>query len=247
MTSWMSPTSSSEATNLLLHRGHVSGEVRVEVAFTGNGIDLAERSDDSRATEAAVTRLSDILGVPVVRMRQVHGVQVHHVVRGSDGSFGPVPEADALVTTEPGVALLARSADCVPVLLADTSVGVVGAVHAGRVGFDRGVVGRCVEHMRELGAVDLQAWVGPAACGSCYEVPAEMRDDVASRHPVASSTTSWGTPALDVPAGVAAELRALGVQVDELGPCTIEDARTFSHRREQGRAGRSGALVWVAA
>ncbi len=247
MTTWMSPISSSEATNVLLHRDRVSGEVQVEVAFTGNGIDLAERPDDPRATEAAVTRLADVLSVPVVRMRQVHGVDVHQVVRGADGSFGPVPEADALVTVERGVALMARSADCVPVVLADATTGVVGAVHAGRVGFDLGVVGRCVQLMRDLGAGRLRAWVGPAACGSCYEVPAEMRDDVASRHPAAASTTSWGTPALDVPAGVVAELRALDVEVTELGPCTIEDERTFSHRREQGRAGRSGALVWVAA
>lgn len=244
---WMSPTSSSEVTDLFLLRDPVGGAAQVEVAFTGTGVDLAERPEAPGAVERSVDLVAGRIGVPVSRMRQVHGVAVHRVVRRADGSLDlDVPEADALVTTERGVALMARSADCVPVLLADLDGGVLGAVHAGRVGFDGGVVPAAMAAMRELGATDLRAWVGPAICGSCYEVPASMRDEVAKRHPAAAATTSWGTPALDVVGGVVAQLDEAGVATELVGGCTYTDATTWSYRRQGVEAGRMGALVWSA-
>jgi len=235
-------------TDLFLRRDPVGGSAQVEVALTGTGIDLAERPEAPGAVERAVALVEERIGVPVARMRQVHGVAVHRVVRRADGSLDlDVPEADALVTTERGVALMARSADCVPVLLADVDAGVLGAVHAGRVGFDHGVVPAAVAAMCELGARDVRAWVGPAICGSCYEVPAEMRDEVAARHPAAAATTtSWGTPALDVVGGVVAQLDEAGVTAELVGGCTYTDESTWSYRRQGADAGRMGALVWSA-
>ncbi|MFC6153279.1 polyphenol oxidase family protein [Nocardioides yefusunii] len=244
MTTWTSPTSSSEDADLYLHRDRVSGAVQVEVAFTSNMIDVAERPQEPGAVEAALAVLEESLTVPVARMRQVHGIGVHEV-RLVDGRPTEVPEADALVTTERGVALMTRSADCVPVLLADVTNGVIGALHAGRVGFDDGVVPAAVEAMRELGAEEITAWLGPAACGRCYEVPAEMRADVAGRHPAAWTETRVGTPALDVVGGVREQLVDEDVDVLDLPICTMEDERTFSHRRQQGAAGRAAGLVWM--
>ena len=66
-------------------------------------------------------------------------------------------------------------ADCTPVLLADPEAGVVGAVHAGRPGMVSGIVDVAVARMRELGARDISAVVGPSVCGRCYEVPEELR------------------------------------------------------------------------
>src|ERR1700727_2269779 len=82
------------------------------------------------------------------------------------------------LATAIGLALAVVTADCVPVLLADARAGVAAAVHAGRVGAQRGVVMRAVEAMRKLGAQvgDISALLGPAASGRNYEVPAAMAD-----------------------------------------------------------------------
>ena len=113
----MCPTSSNETVGLLMRRVPLEAATQVEVALTGTGIDVAERPDETGVLQAALSRLRTALEVPVVRMHQVHGNHVH-LVRSADE---PVPEADALVTTERGVALMARSADCAPILLADVA------------------------------------------------------------------------------------------------------------------------------
>ncbi len=91
------------------------------------------------------------------------------------------PSCDAVVTRSSEVALAVLVADCVPVLLSGTG-GVVAAVHAGRPGLVAGVVPRTLDVMRELGAGEVDAVVGPSVCGRCYEVPEAMRD-VAARGP----------------------------------------------------------------
>ncbi len=138
---------------------------------------------------------------------------------------------------------MVRVADCVPVLLADPVVGVIGAAHAGRNGLAEGVVPACVEEMRLLGATHLEAWVGPHICGSCYEVPAELRDEVAAIEPVTATTTSWGTPALDIGAGVTAQLERLGVTVTDVSRCTLESADLYSYRRDGSRSGRLAGVI----
>jgi YfiH family protein len=180
----------------------------------------------------------------MVRMRQVHGNDVAVVDRAwLDARPAEPPRVDALVTDVPGVALVVRVADCVPLLLADPGRGVIGAVHAGRPGLVAGVVPAAVGAMRDLGAEELVAWIGPHICGRCYEVPDAMRADVAAVVPEAFAETSWGTPAVDVGAGVVAQLRTAGAEVLDAATCTREDERLFSHRRHE--SGRLAGLVWV--
>lgn len=211
---------------------------RVEVAFTDAALDLQEGPD----LDATLARLSADLGVTALaRLHQVHGADVATV---GDAS-APVPEADGAVTTAPGVALVVRVADCVPVVLADPGAGVVGIAHAGRRGVELDVVTRTVERMRALGATEVRAWVGPHVCGRCYEVPAAMRDEVAARVPATYAETSWGTPALDLGAGVAAQLDAAGVPTTVVAGCTLEDERLHSYRRDGAAAGRLAGLVWL--
>jgi copper oxidase (laccase) domain-containing protein len=82
-------------------------------------------------------------------------------------------------------------------------------------------------------------------CGRCYEVPEEMRDEVAAAVPAARSETSWGTPALDLGAGITDQLVASGVDVVHVEGCTLEDERFPSYRRDGERAGRFAGLVWL--
>ncbi len=173
-------------------------------------------------------------------MRQVHGCDVA-TVHGPSRT-GDDPTCDAIVTSDPSVALAVLVADCAPVLLWDCTAGWVGAVHAGRVGFVSGAVSSCVARLRSRGAKDLQALVGPSICGRCYEVPAQMREEASAVQPSAHAMSWTGTPAIDLAAGVIAQLRDLGVPVQWLPGCTRESSELFSHRAHSN-AGRFAALV----
>ena len=181
----------------------------------------------------------------VVWMNQVHGADVA-VVEGPWGS-SDIPSVDAVVTARRGLALAVLTADCTPVLLADPVAGIAGAAHAGRPGMVAGVVPAAVRAMVELGAdpARIVARTGPAVCGRCYEVPADMRADVAAVEPAAYAETSWGTPAVDVTAGALAQLDRLGVRDREQSPvCTRESGDHFSYRRDR-TTGRLASYVWL--
>ena len=216
---------------------------RVEVAFTDSTLDLQGLRPGFADALAA---LEDEAGVRFARLNQVHGDAVHRVTDApAAGPLDDVPTADAQVSALAGVGLMVRVADCVPVVLADACHGVLGGVHAGRQGVALDVVSRTVEAMRELGAVDIRAWIGPHVCGRCYEVPSEMRDQVVARVPETLAETSWGTPALDLGAGVRAQLERGGVTVVQVPGCTLEDSSLHSYRRDGSGAGRGAGLVWL--
>ena len=186
----------------------------------------------------------------LAQLSQVHGNVV--AVVGEDGPRHDVQGhlhavGDALVTTQPGVSLMVRAADCVPVLFADESRTVVGAAHCGRPGLVAGIVAATVTALRGLGAARLTAWVGPSVCGRCYEVPPELQDAVAAVEPVSRATTSWGTPSLDVAAGVRAQLERDEVEVVDLSRCTLESPDLFSYRRDGARSGRQAAMIRISA
>jgi polyphenol oxidase len=199
--------------------------------------------DDPVAVESNRSLVAGAMGVRADRLlfvRQVHGPDVVEVDGpwGSDGA----PEADGMVTTEPGLALGALVADCTPVLLADPAKGVIGAVHAGRPGMTKGVVGVAVARMRDLGASDIHAVVGPSVCARCYEVPEALRAEAAARSPESAAVSWTGTPAIDVAAGVVAQLASAGATVHWVAGCAREDDRLFSYRRD-GRTGRYAGVV----
>ncbi|MCR6491260.1 peptidoglycan editing factor PgeF [Cellulomonas sp. P24] len=213
------------------------------------GLDLATHvGDDTAAVARNRQLLESRIGAPIAWADQVHGAEAH-VVTGPPGDpLRPVARADALVTGSAEVAVGVLVADCVPVLLADPVARVVSALHAGRRGLVSGVVQNAVAAMRDLGADPgrLRAAIGPCVCGACYEVPADMRDDVASTVPAAHAETSWGTPSLDLPAGVAAVLDACGVRdVQRVERCTMSDAQFFSHRLSTRRGEPTGRFAGV--
>lgn len=187
-------------------------------------------------------RLAAWAGMPVRIHRQVHGT-------GVASAADPVRDAD-VVLAGPGRAASVLAADCMPVLLADPVAGVAAAAHAGRVGLAAGVLQAAVAAMAARGAdpARVRAVVGPSVCGRCYEVPAAMRDEVDRLVPGTAARTRAGTPALDLPAGAVAVLRATGVaSVEVLGICTAQDDRFFSHRGDGGARTPTGRTAGVVA
>ncbi|MCQ4148441.1 peptidoglycan editing factor PgeF [Rhodococcus qingshengii] len=205
--------------------------------------------DDPAAVDANRRRLAREIGVEpdhLVWMEQIHSRNVTVVTEPADEV---IPVTDALVTTVPGLALATLSADCVPVLLSDEEAGVIAAVHAGRIGARIGIVPRVLAEMVRQGAdvSRIGAFLGPAASGRQYEVPAAMRADVEKHLPGSATRTEKGTPGLDLRAGLRKQLLAAGVSgVAEDPRCTIEDRALFSHRRES-LTGRQAAVIWMEA
>ena len=211
-------------------------------------LDLALHvGDDPAAIATNRARLVAALDVErIAWMDQVHGRAVAVVGADTDTDMDrAVPTADALVTRERRVALAVLVADCTPVLAADPVAGVVGVAHAGRKGLALNVVGAMVEAMRELGARDLTARVGPSICAGCYPVPLELREEVAATAPTARSVARDGSPALDIVAGVTAQLQAHDVAVRRIEGCPAEDPDLYSYRRDGGRTGRYAGLAWL--
>lgn len=180
-------------------------------------------------------------------MKQTHSVVIAQAVPGA------APEADALISVTGTDALAVLVADCVPVVLTgehDDGGVRTAVVHAGRRGVEGNIAGRAVEALEDAGARAVSAWIGPSICGGCYEVPADLQEQVAALVPQTHSTTRWGTSALDLPAGVRAQLLSAGAAVQAVGSgpsmCSLENPELFSHRAVPGgRAeGRMAGLVW---
>ncbi|MDJ0356938.1 polyphenol oxidase family protein [Paenarthrobacter sp. PH39-S1] len=251
----------------------VSPGIRVGFTDTGAGNLAFHVGGDADGVRRNRARLQLELGPgagPLRFMNQVHGCAVVQVSAVDAG-----PTADAMVSTDASLAVLV--ADCVPVvLLGESAAGrpVLAVSHAGRPGVASQVVPKTVEAMRSRGAVRIRAWLGPSVCGACYEVPARLRDEVAAVEPSTFATTSWGTPALDLPAGVLSQLSAAGVEVAgmesvgagretpragvkiagveaaggntrRLGACTMEQPGLFSHRRDAAHNRPQGRFAGV--
>ncbi|GAB3127727.1 peptidoglycan editing factor PgeF [Tsukamurella serpentis] len=203
--------------------------------------------DDPAAVAANRLRLEREIGVApghVVWMEQIHSRTVT-VVDGPRSE--PVEATDAIVTATPGLALAVLTADCVPILLSDDEAGVIAAVHAGRVGARIGIVPAVLGVMAELGAQPqrIGAFLGPAASGAEYEVPAAMAADVEQHLPGSRCRTAQGTDGLDLRAGIRRQLQSLGVAAVAQDPrCTISDPTLFSHRRG-APTGRLASVIWI--
>lgn len=191
--------------------------------------------------------------VPVALAKQVHGTDVLFV--GDEYELEKRPEADALVSARPGIALGILTADCVPVLLADAEAGVIGAVHAGWRGAVDGVLARTVQAMVALGAQPsrITASIGPAIAPESYEVGNEFADTIRRDYPdaVPFIVTGKGKPHFDVPGLVEAQAKALGIgNIDRTGGDTYAAPdKYFSHRyatHQETKAGRQISLIALA-
>ncbi|NTV39695.1 MAG: laccase domain-containing protein [Demequinaceae bacterium] len=212
-------------------------------------LNLAEHvGDDPSAVAVNRAVVAELAGGTVVFMRPQHAAKV--AVLGSEYLDGrDPPEADVLVTAVPGLGLATLAADCVPLLIHDGLSGAVAAVHIGREGLRLGAVDAAIAALVDIRGGWREQWlmtasVGPAICGHCYEVSNEVRDQVARLHPIATATTSWGSPALDLPRAVVERLAQLGLtNVLRHRYCTFEDLSLFSYRREKVTGRQAGVVV----
>jgi len=173
---------------------------------------------------------------PTQYMNQVHGDRIALIEEVTD----EVPTADALVTGIPGITLAVMVADCIPLLL--KSKESVAAVHVGRRGLVNDISRKAISVMRDMGATEITAIIGPAICGSCYEVSEEIFREVVALHPAAKSETPSGTFALDLPAALRSVLSDEGVAVVDQFECTVENDDYFSYRRD-GVTGRQAGII----
>jgi len=205
----------------------------------------------AQAAEAVGATIDDLK-----RVKQVHGRTVH-VVNREDAHSTVTPEADALVSNIPGIALAVKVADCVPVLIADPRTGAAAAVHAGWRGSAAGVPAAAVEtltreyHTRPR---DLVAAVGPCIGPCCYEVGQDVVDAFAATGASGQQLTRWfvrteGQLRLDLWTVTSDRLIDAGLLPDHIhlcGLCTKTHAWIFDSYRAHGvAAGRMAAIIRV--
>jgi YfiH family protein len=191
--------------------------------------------DDLKAVELNREKLRQQVGQIAV-MDQVHGNQVVFLEEVPEKP----PIADALITSNPDIALVVMVADCIPLLL--HSENLIAAVHVGRAGLMNSIALETTNRMRALGAQRIMAIIGPSICGSCYEVPQDLQDQVVSLHPKAKSQTRASTPALDLPSALVAALLKDGVEITSSEICTLEDENYFSYRRNKITGRQAGVI-----
>jgi YfiH family protein len=223
-----------------------------EVAFTTRvggvsegpyaSLNLGRKSGDDVAHVDENRRIACAgLGADLEALALNYQVHSDRVLRAAAGMRGE--HADGLWTDEPGQAILAMSADCLPIALArtDTRAPAVAVLHAGWRGLLAGIVAAGTE---ALGGGELAAAIGPGIGPCCYEVGEEVAAPFRERF---GDDVVRGSR-LDLWTSAERALRAAGVErVDRFDRCTACEPETFfSHRRDAGRTGRQGVIAYVA-
>ena len=186
------------------------------------------------------TRLADVrtLGGPLATLKQVHSAACVPAA----GRSGVIGEGDALLEDTPGSTVAVKTADCVPLLLADVRHRAVAAVHAGWRGTVEGIATRAMEAMRDrfgTGPADLHAAIGPAIGACCYEVGPE----------VAAQFGLAGRAHVDLAAANREQLIRAGIdpaRIYAAGLCTMCHPSEFhSFRRDREAAGRMYSFIGI--
>jgi YfiH family protein len=243
------------AENLLVPHGFFTRRGGVSTgSYASLNCSLSSLDDRANVLENRA-RAARTLGVDPSRLlglTQVHGPHVVTVTEPWEAGHGE--KADAMVTRQPGLALGIVTADCAPVLFADSGGTIVGAAHAGWRGAVAGVLEATVTAMTALGAAagNITAAIGPCIAQESYEVGADLRDAVLDRSAADVSffisAQREGHWQFDLPAYCAARLHAAGVgRVIVTGLDTMaENERFFSHRRRTiAKAGPIGHQISV--
>lgn len=203
------------------------------------GLNCGRRStDQSDMVAVNRARVAQAMGVGpdgLATVKQIHSADVVTLADGDDVAVVRDIQADGIVTRRRDVALAVLTADCQPILLADAAAGVIGACHAGWRGALAGVIEATVAAMRDLGAQDIRAVIGPTISQRNYEVSEEFMDEFLTEDPDYARLFSGGPngrPMFDLPSFGLSRLRGAGVDAEWSGHCTYADPdRFFSYRR----------------
>lgn len=212
--------------------------------------------DDATAVARNRARLAERIGAPAVFLKQVHGTNVVRVTRQDAWPQAQaLHEADACVTTEPGLACVIQTADCLPVLFAASDGSAVGAAHAGWRGLAAGVLERTLSTVCELANCSpdkVWVWLGPCIGPHEFEVGSDVlrafgcaaAQGESAPFFMAHGNQKWMADL----AGLACQrLTAAGAQQVGGGTWPTHDSRFFSFRRDRGVTGRMGAAIWIRA
>lgn len=196
--------------------------------------------DDPAAVAENTRRFEAAIGGParLYEVSQVHGDALVEVAGEPVADIRRI-EADGLLARIAGAAVAVRTADCVPVLLADPETGAVAAVHAGWRGVEARIVGGAVARLGP--APRLLAAIGPHIRLDAFEVGPEVAERIAAvAHGEPVVERREPRPHVDLARAVRAQLVHAGVErIDDVGGCTHAEAdRFFSHRRDRGNTGR---------
>jgi YfiH family protein len=198
-------------------------------------------ADDAQAVRQNRALVANAMGVTpdnLLGLKQAHEATVIHVT--TPWAIGAGPAADALFTTQSGIALGIITADCAPVLFSDAAGSVVGAAHAGWRGAVLGVLEATGMAMRSKGAMDIRAVIGPCIQQQSYEVGADMRDAVLERdgrdERFFAPGQTQGKWQFDLPGYCISRLARIEVPATRLNRDTCaEEQNFFSHRRRTQR------------
>jgi YfiH family protein len=228
------------------------GPARVHAFFTTLDVGSARATDKELAGTIGDNRrrLRALLPSDPVWLSQVHGRDAVGVNgENAGGVRASPPQADAAFTRTPGIVLSVRTADCLPVLLADRAGSIVAVAHAGWRGLAAGVLEAALDAMGVPGS-DTVAWIGPAIGPRAFEVGADVRDTYCGPDPELAPhfvPLREGKWLADLPALARRRLAARGV-LDVTGGtwCTYSDSSRFhSYRRDKG-SGRMALVAWLA-
>lgn len=198
--------------------------------------------DDEEIVRENRARLGMALPGPPGWLRQVHGNRV--VMRESFAT--EVPEADAVVSSTPGLPCTILTADCLPILLCSDDGSQVAAAHAGWRGLVAGVVEATVQAMHSE-AASLIAWLGPGISQAAYEVGQSMRETVLEAYPDAREMflpdgDRWRADLFGI---ARLAIRSAGVKRIYGGAhCTFTDSERFYSYRRDGETGRMATVIW---
>ena len=201
--------------------------------------------DDPAAVMANRQILQQALGLPAqpVWLQQVHGTTVVNAATAVDS-----PQADAAFSSQPGVVCAVLTADCLPVLLADTAGQCVAAIHAGWRGLAAGVIEQTAAAMGRPGE-SLLAWLGPAIGPAAFRVGDEVRDVFTGHDQAAAAAFRQGPDDAwfaDLYRLARQRLADCGVTaVYGGGLCSFTDAERFYSYRRDGSTGRMATLIWL--
>ena len=248
---WRSAATMSSTHGFSDRFGGVSRAEFSELNLSSNVGDDASAVEQNRALALEVLGLS---AFRLARLRQVHSSEVVTVTRDSDRAH--LPMADALVTNLPGVALVIETADCDPVLLEDTEVGVIAAAHCGWRGTAGRLLERVLEAMQVLGAKPerIRAAIGPGICAAQYAVGTDvlLRFAQAGFPEGAYLERTGGLSRSGIEQffvnleganrWLLTENGVLSGNIWSAGLCSTS-ADFFSHRRDHGKTGRMWSVI----